>query len=178
MSRVAKCPIIVPSEIDIQLDSQVISIQGKYGHLSRTIHQSVKIEYLNNKIIFSPRLGFSDGWAQAGTSRALVNSMIIGVSKQFEKKLQLSGVGYRVSITKGNIINMSLGYSHMITYSLPKGINAKNPSPTEIIIQGIDKQLVGQISANLRSYRIPEPYKGKGVRYADEVVRLKEAKKK
>jgi len=178
MSRVAKCPIMVPSEIDIKLDSQIISIQGKYGHLSRRIHQSVKIEYLNNKIIFSPRLGFSDGWAQAGTSRALVNSMIIGVSKQFQKKLQLSGVGYRVSITKGNIINMSLGYSHMITYSLPKGINATNPSPTEIIIQGIDKQLVGQISANLRSYRIPEPYKGKGIRYADEVVRLKEAKKK
>jgi len=178
MSRVAKCPIIVPSEIDIQLDSQVISIKGKYGYLSRTIHQSVKIEYLSNKIIFSPRSGFSDGWAQAGTSRALVNSMIIGVSKQFKKKLQLSGVGYRVSITKGNIINMSLGYSHMITYSLPKGINAENPSPTEIIIQGIDKQLVGQISANLRSYRVPEPYKGKGIRYADEIVRMKEAKKK
>ncbi|QIQ42069.1 MAG: 50S ribosomal protein L6 [Buchnera aphidicola (Microlophium carnosum)] len=178
MSRVAKCPIVVPSDISIQLNLQDISIKGKYGHLSRTIHESVKIEYLNNKIIFSPHSGFSNSWAHAGTSRALVNSMIIGVSKKFSKKLQLSGVGYRVSITKGEIINMSLGYSHIITYYLPKGINAENPSPTEIIIQGIDKQLVGQIAANLRSYRIPEPYKGKGIRYSDEIVRIKEAKKK
>ncbi|MCU4137294.1 50S ribosomal protein L6 [Buchnera aphidicola (Sitobion miscanthi)] len=178
MSRVAKCPIVIPSDINIQLDLQDILIKGKYGHLSRTIHQSVKIEQLDDKIVFSPRVGFADGWAQAGTSRALVNSMIIGVSKQFSKKLQLSGVGYRVSITKGDTINMSLGYSHMITYSLPKGIFVENPSPTEIIIRGIDKQLVGQIAANLRSYRIPEPYKGKGVRYSDEVVRMKEAKKK
>ncbi|WAI11690.1 MAG: 50S ribosomal protein L6 [Buchnera aphidicola (Macrosiphum albifrons)] len=178
MSRVAKCPIVIPSDINIQLDLQDILIKGKYGHLSRTIHRSVKIEYLNNKIIFSPRLGFSDGWAQAGTSRALVNSMIIGVSQKFSKKLQFSGVGYRVSIIKGNVINMSLGYSHMITYHLPKGINVENLSPTEIIIQGIDKQLVGQIAANLRSYRVPEPYKGKGIRYSDEIVRMKEAKKK
>ncbi|QCI16158.1 50S ribosomal protein L6 [Buchnera aphidicola] len=178
MSRVAKCPIIVPSNINIRLDSQIISIKGEYGELSRTIHQSVQVEYLNNKIIFSPRLGFSDGWAQAGTSRALVNSMIIGVSKKFIKKLQLSGVGYRVSIMKDNVINMSLGYSHIIKYYLPKGIDVENPSPTEIIIKGIDKQLVGQIAANLRSYRIPEPYKGKGIRYSDEVIRIKEAKKK
>ncbi|ACL30299.1 50S ribosomal protein L6 [Buchnera aphidicola str. 5A (Acyrthosiphon pisum)] len=178
MSRVAKCPIVIPSGVNVQLDLQDISIKGKYGHLSRTIHQSVKIEFLNNQIIFSPRLGFSNGWAQAGTSRALVNSMIIGVSEKFSKKLQLSGVGYRVSITKDNIINMSLGYSHIITYHLPKGINAENLSPTEIIIQGIDKQLVGQIAANLRSYRTPEPYKGKGIRYSNEVVRIKEAKKK
>ncbi|QCI20631.1 50S ribosomal protein L6 [Buchnera aphidicola (Brachycaudus cardui)] len=178
MSRVAKCPICVPSDIDIELNSQVIFIKGKYGHLSRTIHRSVKMTYLNNQIIFSPRLSFSDAWAQAGTARALINSMIIGVSKKFSKKLYFSGVGYRVSITKGNIINMSLGYSHAITYLLPKNINVENPSPTEIIIQGIDKQLVGQIAANLRSYRIPEPYKGKGIRYSDEVVRMKEAKKK
>ncbi|WAI18356.1 MAG: 50S ribosomal protein L6 [Buchnera aphidicola (Acyrthosiphon caraganae)] len=178
MSRVAKCPIVVPSDINIKLDSQNISITGKYGYLSRTIHRSVKIEYLNDKIIFSPYSGFSDGWAQAGTSRALVNSMIIGVSKKFSKKLQLSGVGYRFSITKGNIINMSLGYSHIIEYFLPDGISVENSSPTEIIIQGIDKQLVGQIAANLRSYRVPEPYKGKGIRYSDEIVRMKEAKKK
>lgn len=178
MSRVAKCPIIIPSDINITLDLQVISIQGKYGNLSRIINRSVKIECLNNKIFFSPRSGFSDGWAQAGTSRALVNSMIIGVSQQFTKTLQLSGVGYRVSITEGNIINMSLGYSHTIKYNLPKGIIAENPSPTEIIIKGIDKQLVGQIAANLRFYRRPEPYKGKGIRYSDENVRIKEAKKK
>ncbi|QCI17886.1 50S ribosomal protein L6 [Buchnera aphidicola (Acyrthosiphon lactucae)] len=178
MSRVAKRPIIIPSGVNIKLDLQDILIKGKYGHLSRTIHQSVKIECLNDKIIFSPRFGFSDSWAQAGTSRALVNSMIIGVSRKFSKKLQLSGVGYRISIIKDDIINMSLGYSHIITYRLPKGINIENPSPTEIVIQGIDKQLVGQVAANLRSYRVPEPYKGKGIRYADEIVRMKEAKKK
>lgn len=178
MSRVAKCPIIIPIGVNVKLNFQLISIQGKHGDLSRTIHQSVKIKHLENKIIFTPRLGFSDGWAQAGTSRALVNSMILGVSKKFNKKLQLSGVGYRISINKGNIISMSLGYSHPITYSLPEGIYAESPSPTEIIIIGIDKQLVGQIAANLRSYRVPEPYKGKGIRYSDEVVRIKEAKKK
>ncbi|AEO08278.1 50S ribosomal protein L6 [Buchnera aphidicola] len=178
MSRIAKCPIIIPSDINVQLYSQSISVQGKYGNLSRIINKSVKIEYVNNTILFSPRLGFSDGWAQAGTARALVNSMVIGVSKQFIKKLQLSGVGYRVSVIKGNKINMSLGYSHTITYYIPKGIDIENPSPTEIIIRGIDKQLVGQTAANLRSYRIPEPYKGKGIRYSDEVVRIKEAKKK
>lgn len=178
MSRIAKRPIVVPSDINVQLNSQTISIQGKYGQLSRTIHNSVSIKYLEDKIIFLPRSGFSDSWAQAGTSRALVNSMIIGVSKRFVKKLQLSGVGYRVSITKDNIINMSLGYSHPVIYALPKGISIENPSPTEIIIQGIDKQLVGQIAANLRSYRVPEPYKGKGIRYSDEIVRIKEAKKK
>ncbi|QIE02187.1 50S ribosomal protein L6 [Buchnera aphidicola] len=178
MSRIAKCPIIIPSDINVQLDLPIISIQGKYGQLSRVINKSVNIEYLNNKICFSPRSGFSDGWAQAGTARALVNSMIIGVSKQFIKKLQLSGVGYRVSITSDNIINLSLGYSHVIKYYIPQGIKIDNPSPTEIVIRGIDKQLVGQIAANLRSYRKPEPYKGKGIRYLNEVVRIKEAKKK
>lgn len=178
MSRVAKRPIIVPSDINVKLNLQIISIEGKYGYLSRTIHNAVRIKYLDQKIIFLPRLGFANSWAQAGTSRALVNSMIIGVSKKFTKKLQLAGVGYRVSMTKDNIINMSLGYSHPIFYSLPKGISIENPSPTEIIIQGIDKQLVGQIAANLRAYRIPEPYKGKGIRYSDEIVRIKEAKKK
>lgn len=178
MSRVAKRPIFIPSDIDVQLNSQVILIKGKYGHLSRTIHRSVKIQYLNDQIFFSPRLSFSDAWAQAGTARSLINSMIVGVSERFSKKLHFSGVGYRVSITKGNIINMSLGYSHPITYCLPENIDVENPSPTEIIIKGIDKQLVGQISANLRAYRMPEPYKGKGIRYSDEVVRIKEAKKK
>ncbi|ANZ22693.1 50S ribosomal protein L6 [Buchnera aphidicola (Diuraphis noxia)] len=178
MSRVAKRPIIVPIDIKVQLDLQKISIKGKYGHLSRIIHKSVKVQYLNNTIMFIPRSTFPDGWAQAGTSRALVNSMIIGVSKKFIKKLQLSGVGYRISITENNTITMSLGYSHPIIYALPQGISVDAPSPTEIIIQGIDKQLVGQVASNLRAYRIPEPYKGKGIRYADEIVRIKEAKKK
>jgi large subunit ribosomal protein L6 len=178
MSRIAKRPIVVPSDIDVQLNLQNISIKGRYGHLSRVINHAVEVRLLNNTITFFPRLDCDNGWAQAGTARSLVNSMILGVSKKFIKKLQLSGVGYRVSVTKENIINMSLGYSHPIVYSLPKGISAKNTSPTEIVLQGIDKQLVGQIAANLRSYRRPEPYKGKGVRYSEEQIRIKEAKKK
>ncbi|QCI18562.1 50S ribosomal protein L6 [Buchnera aphidicola (Aphis nasturtii)] len=178
MSRVAKRPISIPKDIKVELNSQSISIEGKYGHLSRIIHRSVEVKYVNNIITFTARLGFSDGWAQAGTSRALVYSMITGVSKKFSKKLQFSGVGYRVSITQDNIINMSLGYSHPILYSLPPCIEVEYLSPTEIIIKGVDKQLVGQVAANLRSYRKPEPYKGKGIRYEDEIVRVKEAKKK
>ncbi|QCI19023.1 50S ribosomal protein L6 [Buchnera aphidicola] len=178
MSRIAKRPISIPKDIKIELNDQFISIQGKYGCLSRTIHDAVEVKYINHTIIFSARLGFSDGWAQAGTSRALVYSMIVGVSEKFSKKLQFSGVGYRVSMTKDNIINMSLGYSHPILYSLPPYIEVECLSTTEIIIKGIDKQLVGQVAANLRSYRKPEPYKGKGIRYSDETVRVKEAKKK
>ncbi|ALD15433.1 50S ribosomal protein L6 [Buchnera aphidicola (Aphis glycines)] len=178
MSRIAKRPIPIPKDVKIELNSQLISIQGKYGNLSRIIHRAVEVKYVNNMITFSARLGFSDGWAQAGTSRALVYSMITGVSKKFSKKLQFSGVGYRVSITKNNIINMSLGYSHSILYSLPSSIEVEYVSSTEIIIKGVDKQLVGQVAANLRSYRKPEPYKGKGIRYSDEIVRVKEAKKK
>jgi large subunit ribosomal protein L6 len=178
MSRVAKRPILIPENIKVKLNAQLISIEGKHGYLSRVIHDSVKIKYFDNQITFSIYSGFPNAWAQAGTSRALVNSMIIGVSKKFSKKLQFSGVGYRVSITKDNIVNMSLGYSHSIMYSLPPYISVENPSPTEIIIHGIDKQLVGQIAANLRSYRKPEPYKGKGIRYSDEIIRIKEAKKK
>ncbi|QFQ32311.1 50S ribosomal protein L6 [Buchnera aphidicola] len=178
MSRIAKCPIPIPKDVKVELNAQLISIQGKYGNLSRIIHRAVEVKYLNNVLTFSARLGFSDGWAQAGTSRALVCSMITGVSKKFSKKLQFSGVGYRVSITKDNIINMSLGYSHPILYSLPSSIEVEYVSSTEIIIKGVDKQLVGQVSANLRSYRKPEPYKGKGIRYSDEIVRVKEAKKK
>ncbi|CAL4325235.1 50S ribosomal protein L6 [Buchnera aphidicola] len=178
MSRIAKRPIFISSGINVELKNQLISIKGKYGHLSRLIHPLVKIEYNDKKISFSSRMNCSNGWAQAGTSRALVNSMVIGVSEKFFKKLQLSGVGYRVSITRNNVINLSLGYSHIIEYQLPPDIEAENPSSTEIVIKGIDKQLVGQIAANLRSYRIPEPYKGKGIRYIDEKVRIKEAKKK
>ncbi|QNS01684.1 MAG: 50S ribosomal protein L6 [Buchnera aphidicola (Pentalonia nigronervosa)] len=178
MSRIAKRPIVVPEDVDVKLNLQLIFVQGKYGHLSRMIHPSVEVKYSKNKIFFLPRLEFSDSWAQAGTSRSLVNSMVLGVSKQFNKKLQLSGIGYRVSISEGNIINMFLGYSHPIIYHLPKGIHVEITSTTEINITGIDKQLVGQVAANLRFYRIPEPYKGKGIRYSNEIVRIKEAKKK
>ncbi|AWH90308.1 50S ribosomal protein L6 [Buchnera aphidicola (Melanaphis sacchari)] len=178
MSRIAKRPIHVPENIQVQLNQQLISVKGKYGHLKRIIHDAVEVKYSNYTIVFSARPGFSDGWAQAGTSRALVSSMVTGVSEKFFKKLQFSGVGYRVSIVKENIVHMVLGYSHPILYTLPPDINVEVISPTEIIIKGIDKQLVGQIAANLRSYRKPEPYKGKGIRYSDETIHIKEAKKK
>ncbi|UDG81623.1 50S ribosomal protein L6 [Candidatus Profftia lariciata] len=177
MSRVAKTPIIIPIGVIIKLKGQKISIKGKNGELSRIIHNAVEVKHVNNTLIFSPREDFANAWAQAGTTRALLNIMIIGVTKGFIKKLQLVGVGYR-AILQDNFVHLSLGFSHPVKYNLPIGITAECLSPTEIVIKGSDKQLVGQVAADLRAYRRPEPYKGKGVRYADEVVRIKEAKKK
>ena len=118
-----------------------------------------------------------NGWAQAGTARSLLDNMIVGVSQGFEKKLQLNGVGYRAQ-AQGKKLNLTLGFSHPVAYEMPEGISVETPSQTEIVVKGVDKQLIGQVAANIRAYRPPEPYKGKGVRYADEVVRRKEAKKK
>ncbi len=177
MSRVAKAPIVIPAGVEIKLNGQAISIKGKNGELTRTIHDAVEVKHADNSLTFGPRAGFADGWAQAGTARALLNGMVIGVTEGFTKKLLLVGVGYRAAI-KGNVVNLSLGFSHPIDHSLPAGISAECPSQTEIVLKGADKQLIGQVAADLRAYRRPEPYKGKGVRYADEVVRTKEAKKK
>ncbi|MCW5196406.1 50S ribosomal protein L6 [Buchnera aphidicola (Pemphigus obesinymphae)] len=178
MSRIAKNPIFIPSCVDIKLKGQKIFIKGKNGELTYIFHRSVTIEEKKSFLCFSVNLSYVDAWAQAGTCRALVYSMIIGVTEGFSKKLQLIGVGYRVSVTKKNVINMSLGYSHPIEYTLPFGVIAEIPSQTEIILKGADKQLIGQVAANLRAYRVPEPYKGKGIRYENEIIRVKEAKKK
>lgn len=178
MSRIAKNPIFIPSCVDIKLKGQKILIKGKNGELTYIFHKSVTIEEKKSFLCFSVNLNYVDSWAQAGTCRALVYSMIVGVTEGFSKKLQLVGVGYRVSVTKKNIINMSLGYSHPIEYPLPFGVIAEIPSQTEIILKGADKQLIGQVAANLRAYRVPEPYKGKGIRYENEIIRVKEAKKK
>ena len=124
-----------------------------------------------------PREGKANGWAQSGTARSLLNNMILGVSQGFEKKLLLNGVGYRAQ-AQGAKLNLTLGFSHPVAYEMPEGVSVETPSQTEIIVKGVDKQLIGQVAANIRAYRPPEPYKGKGVRYADEVVRRKEAKKK
>ncbi|MDU3395401.1 MAG: 50S ribosomal protein L6 [Klebsiella oxytoca] len=159
MSRVAKAPVVVPAGVDVKINGQVITIKGKNGELTRT------------------RDGFVDGWAQAGTARALLNSMVVGVTEGFTKKLQLVGVGYRAAV-KGDVVNLALGFSHPVEHKLPAGITAECPTQTEIVLKGADKQVIGQVAADLRAYRRPEPYKGKGVRYADEVVRTKEAKKK
>lgn len=177
MSRVAKAPVVIPADVEVKLNDQVITIKGKNGELSRSINNAVVLNQEGGVITFSPREGFANAWAQAGTARALVNSMVIGVTTGFTKKLQLVGVGYRAQL-KGNAVGLSLGFSHPIEHQLPAGVTAECPSQTEIILKSADKQLIGQVAADIRAYRRPEPYKGKGVRYADEVVRTKEAKKK
>lgn len=177
MSRVAKAPVNVPAGVEVKLNGQLLTVKGKNGELSRTIHNAVEVKQDNGVLTFAPREGMAGADAQAGTARALVNAMVIGVTEGFTKKLQLVGVGYRAQV-KGNVVSLSLGYSHPIEHVLPAGITAECPSQTEIVLKGADKQVIGQAAADIRAYRRPEPYKGKGVRYADEVVRTKEAKKK
>ncbi|TCP95569.1 LSU ribosomal protein L6P [Cricetibacter osteomyelitidis] len=177
MSRVAKAPVNVPAGVEVKLDGQLLTVKGKNGTLSRDIHSSVEVKFENNELTFAPRADIVNADAQAGTARALVNAMVIGVTEGFTRKLQLVGVGYRAQI-KGNVVALSLGFSHPVEHTLPAGITAECPSQTEIVLKGADKQLIGQVAADIRAYRRPEPYKGKGVRYADEVVRTKEAKKK
>ena len=177
MSRIAKAPITVPAGVEVTLKGQEITVKGKNGELARTINDAVEVQVNDNVITTLPREGVANAWAQAGTARALVNNMVVGVTEGFTKKLTLKGVGYRAAI-KGNAVGLTLGFSHPVGHKLPAGIKAECPSQTEIVITGCDKQLVGQVAADIRSYRQPEPYKGKGVRYADENVRTKEAKKK
>ncbi|WP_087017516.1 50S ribosomal protein L6 [Thaumasiovibrio subtropicus] len=177
MSRVAKAPVVIPAGVEVKLNGQEVTVKGPKGELSRAFNPAVVLNQEENQITFGPRDGFADAWAQAGTARALVNSMVVGVSQGFTKKLTLKGVGYRAAI-KGNAVGLTLGFSHPVEHELPAGIKAECPSQTEIVITGCDKQLVGQVAADIRAYRSPEPYKGKGVRYADEIVRTKEAKKK
>ncbi|AWK14871.1 50S ribosomal protein L6 [Candidatus Fukatsuia symbiotica] len=177
MSRVAKAPVVIPAGVEVTLNGQVISIKGKNGELTRTIHSAVVVEHKENTLVFASHEGAIEGWAQAGTARALVSAMVVGVTEGFTKKLQLVGVGYRAKV-EGNRINLALGFSHPVDHELPIGITAECPSQTEIVLKGADKQVVGQVAADLRAYRRPEPYKGKGVRYANEVVRTKVAKKK
>ena len=145
--------------------------------MSRVLNDAVEVVQEENQLKALPREGFVDGWAQAGTARSLVSAMVQGVSQGFEKKLTLLGVGYRAA-AQGNTLNLTLGFSHPVAYQMPEGITVETPSQTEIVVKGADKQVVGQVAANIRGYRPPEPYKGKGVRYADENVRRKEAKKK
>ena len=176
MSRVAKNPVAIPAGVEVKLAGQQLSVKGAKGTLELTVHESVEITQEGAELRFATREG-SQNRAMAGTTRALVNNMVVGVSQGFERKLQLVGVGYKAQ-AKGQVLNLALGFSHPIDYELPQGITAETPTPTEILIKGIDKQVVGQVAADIRDFRRPEPYKGKGVRYADEVVRRKEAKKK
>ncbi|PKM29000.1 MAG: 50S ribosomal protein L6 [Gammaproteobacteria bacterium HGW-Gammaproteobacteria-11] len=176
MSRVAKNPVKLPQGVEVKLNGQELSIKGAKGSLDLNLHPQVEVVQEDGELRFAARSG-SVNMAMAGTTRALVNNMVVGVSQGFERKLQLVGVGYKAQ-AKGQTLSLALGYSHPIEYQLPDGVTAETPSQTDIIIKGIDKQLVGQVAAEIRDFRRPEPYKGKGVRYADEIVRRKEAKKK
>lgn len=177
MSRIAKAPIAVPSGIDIKMDGNEVIVKGSKGQLSTCLHEKVSLAIENSQIEIKWDKSDKIANSQAGTTRAILNNMVIGVSQGFEKKLTLVGVGYRAQ-AKGNTLGLSLGFSHPVDYEAPAGITIETPSQTEILIKGFDKQKVGQVAAEIRSYRPPEPYKGKGVRYADENVVRKEAKKK
>jgi large subunit ribosomal protein L6 len=177
MSRIANKPVEIPSGVDVTISGQTISVKGKNGAMSLDVNSKVEFTQQDNTVKFKGRDGVDGSVAMAGTMRSLTDNMLIGVSQGFEKKLELVGVGYRAQ-AQGNKLNLTLGFSHPVNYEVPEGISIETPSQTEIIIKGADKQRVGQVSAEIRAYRPPEPYKGKGVRYSDERVIRKEAKKK
>jgi large subunit ribosomal protein L6 len=177
MSRVAKNPVALPSGITVDVKGQTVSVKGGNGSLQQEIHPAVEVKVEDNQIVFDAKAGEAKGMALAGTMRSLVNNMVEGIANGFEKKLQLVGVGYRAKAA-GKTLDLTLGFSHPVVFDIPEGITIETPTNTEVIVKGVDKQLVGQVAANIRAYRPPEPYKGKGVKYADEVIRRKEAKKK
>lgn len=178
MSRVAKSPVSIPKGVEVKQDGQLVSVKGAKGQLELVLHQSVALNVDGDVLSVAPaKEGDKDGWAQSGTARSILNNMVNGVSAGFERKLELVGVGYRVQ-AKGNSLTLNVGYSNPVEFSVPEGVTAEATSQTEILLKSADKQLLGQVAANIRSVRPPEPYKGKGIRYSDEYVRRKEAKKK
>ena len=177
MSRVANSPINLPPGVEVKLNGQEVSVKGSKGQMAFAIHDSVALVQEEGVLKVSAKDEDRGATAMAGTMRAIVQNMVTGVSEGFEKKLELQGVGYRAQ-AQGKKLTMQLGFSHPVEYELPEGISAETPTQTEIVIAGVDKQRVGQVCAEIRSFRSPEPYKGKGVRYAGEFVRRKEAKKK
>lgn len=177
MSRVAKSPVSIPKGIEVSIENQRISIKSQKGCLVHVIHKNVIVNQEAGQLTFAPREESQAANALAGTTRAIISNHVRGVTQGFEKKLTLVGVGYRAE-ARGKVLGLTLGFSHPINFEIPEGVVIETPSQTEIIIKGLDKQLVGQVAANIRRFRPPEPYKGKGVRYANEVIVLKEAKKK
>ena len=177
MSRVGKMPIALPSGAEATITAEQITVKGPLGTLSQSLNGLVNIENNNGTLNFKVANDSREANAMSGTLRALVNNMVNGVTKGFEKKLTLVGVGYRAA-AQGDKLNLSLGFSHPVVHSMPQGVKCETPTQTEILIKGIDRQKVGQVAAEVRAYRSPEPYKGKGVRYSDEVVVIKETKKK
>lgn len=177
MSRIAKEHIVVPQGVEVTLDGQKVTIKSKKGEMTLNLHPTVGVKYENNLLLVIQKEDTTESNMQSGTSRALLHNMVVGLDKGFEKALKLVGVGYRAAV-KGKILNLVLGYSHPIDYELPEGVTAETPSQTDIILKSFDKALLGQVAAKVRAFRAPEPYKGKGVRYADEIIHIKEAKKK
>jgi large subunit ribosomal protein L6 len=177
MSRIGKFPIDLPANVEVQLSANEISVKGPLGTLKQALSAQVTVEKVANQLQFKVVDGSHAANALSGTMRALVANMVQGVSKGYERKLSLVGVGYRAQ-AQGDKLNLTLGFSHPVVHQMPAGIKVETPTQTEILIKGIDKQVVGQVAADVRAYRSPEPYKGKGVRYSDEVVSLKETKKK
>lgn len=177
MSRVANAPVAIPKGVETTLSGSQISVKGSKGTLQLDLHALVGVAQEGEELKVSAKDDSREAGAMAGTFRSLINNMVVGVSEGFQKKLELQGVGYRAKAS-GKTVNLTLGYSHPIDYTLPEGVTAETPSQTEIVISGADKQLVGQVAAEIREFRPPEPYKGKGVRYVDERVFRKEAKKK
>lgn len=177
MSRVAKKTISLPKGVQLTVADALVTAKGAKGTLSLAIDPAIEVVVDGEQVNIAPRNPSADSWMRAGTTRANLNNLVIGVSAGFERKLELVGVGYRAQ-AQGRTVNLTLGFSHPVAYQLPEGITAETPTQTEILIKGLDKQLVGLVAANIRAFRPPEPYKGKGVRYAAERVRQKEAKKK
>jgi large subunit ribosomal protein L6 len=177
MSRIAKAPVELPGGVEFSQSGNVVTMKGSNGMLTMELNTEVELSQEENVLMVKPRSGSRFSTAIAGTMRALLANMAQGVSKGFERKLELVGVGYRAQ-AQGNKLNLTLGFSHPVVHDVPDGVTVETPSQTEIIVKGADKQQVGQVAAEIRSYRPPEPYKGKGVRYSDERVVIKEAKKK
>jgi len=177
MSRIANSPVELPSGVEVTIKDSTISVKGGKGNLSLAINELVNITQNENVISFSAANQTKKSGALAGTFRSIVDNMVTGVTEGFTKELQLIGVGYRAQ-AQGKKLNLSLGFSHPVVYEVPEGIEVETPTNTHVLVKGVDKQLVGQVAADIRAYRPPEPYKGKGVRYADEYVKRKEAKKK
>lgn len=177
MSRIAKAPVELPSGVEFSQSGAIVTMKGSKGTLSLELNSEVELKQEDNSLTVMPRSGSRFATAVAGTMRSLLANMAQGVSEGFERKLELVGVGYRAN-AQGNKLNLTLGFSHPIVHEVPEGVTVETPSQTEILVRGADKQKVGQVAAEIRGYRPPEPYKGKGVRYADERVVIKEAKKK
>jgi large subunit ribosomal protein L6 len=177
MSRVAKNPISVPAGVDVNLAGRALTLKGPQGTLTQNLHELVSVQHADGQLKIAPVNDSTSANALAGTTRAILANMVQGVSKGFERKLMLVGVGYRAQ-AQGDKLSLSLGFSHPVEHVMPAGVKCETPTQTEILLKGADKQKIGQVAADVRAYRPPEPYKGKGVRYADEVVSLKETKKK